>query len=82
MSEPEFLAQPAEPMSSDERMIWIRAQVEAGRASGATFFRAAQHPDIPELLLVEGWNERPDDQGEPRFQMTANAVSTPPGGEK
>ena len=71
MSEPEFIAQTAEPMAKDEIQVWITAQVEAGRAQGATFFRAATHPDITGLFLVEGWNERPNDQGEPRFQMVS-----------
>jgi hypothetical protein len=71
MSEPEFIAQTGEPMTSDERRVWVRAQIEAARAQGATFFRLAQHQDAPDLLLVEGWSKQPDDQGEPRFQMVS-----------
>lgn len=71
MGEPEFLAQSGEPMSSEERLIWLEAQAAAGRAAGATFFRASIHPGISDLILMEGWIVRPDEQGEPRWQMEA-----------
>jgi len=71
VSEPEFIAQTAEPMDKEEVKVWIQVQVEAGKAQGATFFRATCHPNFPEILLVEGWSKRPNDQGEPRFQMVA-----------
>jgi hypothetical protein len=71
MVEPNFIAQTAEPAPPDERMVWIKAQIEFGRVAGATFFRASVHPEIPDLTLVEGWIEQPEDQGEPRFQMVS-----------
>jgi hypothetical protein len=69
VSEPKFIAQIGEPMSSDERKIWIRAQVEAAKVAGSVFFRVSSHEEFPDLLLLEGWDKQPDDQGEPRFQM-------------
>ena len=67
--EPDFIAQTAEPMTPDERRIWVEAQVAAGRADGATFFRASVHPEIAYLTLMEGWAKQPEDQGEQRWQM-------------
>ncbi len=72
MIEPLFIAQTAEPMTPEERMIWLHAQADAGRSSGATFFRASVHPDIEHLTLIEGWKEQPEDQGEAQWQLESS----------
>ncbi len=70
-NEPNFIAQLGEPATPEEHLIWINAQIEAGRVAGSTFFRASYHPELADLILVEGWEKRPDDQGEPRWQFAA-----------
>lgn len=50
---------------------WIAMRCDEFRKEGATFFRASVHPDDGRLALVEGWKFRPEDQGEPRFFLTA-----------
>lgn len=69
-AEPIFLAQIGDPTPYDELKVWIDAQVSAGKARGATFFRVSAHPSIENLTLIEGWKEQPADQGEPRWQLT------------
>jgi hypothetical protein len=69
--EPEYLAQTAETSGGDERQVWIRFRADEARSRGITFFRAA-YDDKQNLLLLEGWKERPEDQGEPRWQMTSD----------
>lgn len=73
--EPDYLAQTAEPMDDTERRAWIRARADDAHAAGAVQCRVSMHPDIPNLLLMEGWNERPDSEGEPRWQFAAKQVA-------
>lgn len=75
--EPEYLAQSGEPMPPDERLVWIEFHVEAAKAKGMTFFRSTYDEDH-DLTLFEGWKERPEDQGEPRWQMSPTDVSPSP----
>ncbi len=70
--EPDAIAQSAEPVDAEERMVWIKGCVEAARAKGLTFFRASYNEEH-NLTLLECWKERPDDQGEPRFQMVSRS---------
>jgi len=69
-AEPFFVAQTVEPMTSEQRVAWREAQAKAAGEAGATFCRAARHPQHTNVLLLEGWVERPEDQGAPRFQLT------------
>lgn len=71
--EPEFISQTAEPMNFGERREWFSKQAHDATKNGATFHRFAMHPEIPHLTLYEGWKMRPEDQGEPRFQLTSLA---------
>lgn len=68
--EPDFIAQNGEPMTRDERLDWIRARIND--AGAPRLVRASVHPDMPNLTLVEAWNEPPPnyEQGEPRWQLT------------
>lgn len=67
--EPDFISQTAEPMSSQERKEWAELQGREAIAKGATWHRWSQHPNDKNLLLYEGWKVRPEDEGEPRFQL-------------
>lgn len=67
MAEPTFVFQTDIPMTPDKRMEWLRNRAEEASANGAAFHRASIHPDIPHLTLLESWDVRPDDQGEPRW---------------
>ena len=69
--EPDFIAQTGEPMTVEEKREWIRRGCRNAEAKGATFHRASVHPEHADLLLLESWKVRPEDQGEPRFQFCA-----------
>lgn len=71
--EPKYLAQNGEPLSRQAQREWLDARASEARAMGSTFFRVTHHPDIADLILIEGWKEFPGDQGEPRFQFEAVA---------
>lgn len=73
--EPEFISQTAEQMTPDERRMWCRKQARDAEEKGATFHRWTMHDEIPNLILYEGWKAKPEDQGDPRFQL----VATTPG---
>jgi hypothetical protein len=49
---------------------WFAAQAEQGKVQGCTFGRFSVNDDDEQLALVEGWTERPDDQGEIRWHLT------------
>ncbi|MBR1150117.1 hypothetical protein [Bradyrhizobium sp. JYMT SZCCT0428] len=68
MSEPVFIRQKTGLVTSDERRRWLECCVDEAHEAGATFLRCSHHPEQPDTLLLEGWQDRPDDQGEPRFQ--------------
>ena len=38
---------------------------------GATHYRLTMHETIQNLLLLEAWKVRPEDEGEPHFQFAA-----------
>lgn len=67
MGEPVFIVESDGLESAVDRRNWLEAQLVIGREKGATFFRASTHPDKPALCLIEGWSQRPDDQGDLRF---------------
>jgi hypothetical protein len=51
-------------------LTWCSDAAAEGRKSGATFFRTSGRGHRGELtaLLIEGWAEQPEDQGEPRWE--------------
>ena len=69
--EPDFLSQTAEPMTPEQRQEWFRFEAFQAAENGATFHRYSVHPENLELLLYEGWKVRPDNQGEPPWQLVA-----------
>jgi hypothetical protein len=52
------------------RKEWVRTNVELMRAKGATWFRLSHEPDKEDLLFLEGWITRPDDQGPEPWRKT------------
>lgn len=70
-SDPDFIAQTAEPMTADEARVWYVSSAEAMRQQGAPWFRYSWDDRSGQLRLVEGWKERPEHQGEPRWQLTS-----------
>jgi hypothetical protein len=69
--EPDFISQTAEPMSKVERRKWAIERAAEFFNQGATHYRLTSHETIPNLLLLEGWKVRPEDEGEPHFQFAA-----------
>ncbi|TIR87346.1 MAG: hypothetical protein E5X05_01225 [Mesorhizobium sp.] len=69
MSEPIYIAQTGEAYTQEAQREWLRARAEEGRARGCHEFRASIN-ERPFLLLIEGWERLPKDQGEPRFSLT------------
>lgn len=69
---PCFVAQNSIPVERHrERWVWFNDTAAEGRAQGADHFRASIHPEMPDIILLEGWKQRPDDEGEPRFMLKA-----------
>lgn len=69
--EPVYVAQTDEIGEALDAMTWwqLRAK-EAFETHGATFFRySVWSESMPNLILIEGWVERPDDQGELRWAV-------------
>jgi hypothetical protein len=58
-------------MTEQGRMNWWRHHAQEAELKGATWHRFSYHPQNPNLILYEGWKVRPDDQGEPRFQLSS-----------
>lgn len=70
MSEPIYIAQTFEPehMKGKAALDWWRARGAEAIAKGATFPRYSWREDPPGLL-IECWEQRPDDQGEQRWSL-------------
>lgn len=69
MSDPTYLAQIEEPATVAERDEWLKARTREAEASGCRHTRASLHRDYG-ILLLEGWPERPEVEGTPRWQLT------------
>jgi hypothetical protein len=57
-------------MSKEVREKWILKHCRIMRENGAIIMRVTAHATIKDLYLIEGWRTRPENQGEPRFQLT------------
>ena len=71
--EPEYLAQTADfaDRTPDERRQWFQMRAGDAHRKGMTWLRfTVDHADNPTMALVEGWIVQPEDDGEPRWQMT------------
>ena len=60
---PIFVRQTTEPETPREREAWMRAQVADAKEAGATWFRFSNDPKNTRKIMVEGWKERPKDEG-------------------
>lgn len=69
MTEPTYIAQTAEREHLGEPVVWLRACLADARAAGSVKF--SRSTMAHGMLLLECWPERPEDQGEPRWQVEA-----------
>ncbi len=69
MSEPDYIRQFGYGAVEDDRDFVRKAVLPEAVAAGCTWFRTSWD-DPTRTIVVEGWLKRPDDEGEPRFQMT------------
>jgi hypothetical protein len=67
--EPGFISQSSKQFDEPARLDWFRTCARSAAEKGATFHRFSIHPDIPNLILHEGWKARPDDQGPQRWRL-------------
>jgi hypothetical protein len=73
MSEPIFIKRAAvkdieaSPLSA---RAWVQKAAAEARLAGAKWLRVSWTPDgeTPVKVVVEGWAERPKDEGGPRFE--------------
>lgn len=68
--EPEYIAQSADTADGAERQTWVEFHFGSAKARGCAFFRAT-FDDERNWVLFEAWKERPENQGEPRWQIAA-----------
>lgn len=68
--EPFFIQQAEVEGGENVKRNWFNNAGKEAHAEGMTFFRASYHPDNTNLLLFEGWKNRPQNQGEPRWSLT------------
>lgn len=66
MTEPDYIAQTAEPKTDKQRRKWFDEALKRR----LTWARKSAHP-TQNALLFEAWAERPADEGEPRWQLEA-----------
>ncbi len=69
--EPFYIRQAEVDGGGHAKRVWFDRVAAEARAEGATFFRASVHPDIENLVLLEGWKTQPENQGELRWSLTA-----------
>lgn len=68
--EPDFLSQNGELFTREDQLRWFHDKTAEAQAGGAVLARYSIHPDIPGLALFEAWKQRPNDQGDIRWQLT------------
>lgn len=66
-AEPDFIRQTV--IADDEaKCVWFQERGLEFTVQGAVWHRASYHPDNFDLILYEGWKEKPADEGAPRFR--------------
>ena len=71
MTDPDFVAQTAEPMTGADRRAWFGDRYAEFREKGATWMQySVDDAENPLIALAEGWLVRPKAQPTPHFQMT------------
>lgn len=72
--DPVLVRQTSEPDHLAAKREWfVEAASEAAVSDECTFFRYSVNDD-PAALLIEGWTERPADQGEQRWSWLSGYV--------
>lgn len=66
-AEPDFIKQ-TEIADDEAKCAWFQKTAMETWAEGATWHRASYHLDNFDVILYEGWKERPADEGAPRFK--------------
>ncbi|MES2667920.1 MAG: hypothetical protein V4712_17685 [Pseudomonadota bacterium] len=71
--EPRYIRQLAKwpGMTGEDAFAWFREAQADAHAEGCTFFRYSVD-DADRVLLIEGWEVQPEDQGAPRFSFIAS----------
>ena len=71
MTEPTYIAQTNDLMTTTERLKWMWDHVQNASREGAYYWRVSHTEEYGGLfLLLEAWPERPTSEGEPRWQLT------------
>lgn len=75
MTEPFYVRQSHE-ITTETAREWLDNCCEEARQEGANFLRVTfDNANDPKAGIVEGWKEKPDDQGEPRWAYTENNLT-------
>jgi hypothetical protein len=67
-ADPDFVFQTSTPMNDVDHHAWVGGCVTEAQSRGGTWFRVTEHPDRPNLILVEVWKAEPAHKPEPRWQ--------------
>ena len=73
--EPGFIVQTDTVLTTAERRVWFQERAREARRQGFIWMRHSINPDVdPVLTLVEGWKERPKEQGAIRWQLVKKVL--------
>lgn len=65
-----YLRQCGDARTLEEKRKWFQECAKEATDEGCTYQRHSIHPDHTDLLLVEGWDSKPEFDGEQRWQLT------------
>lgn len=72
-AEPIFIAQIEQDPSLHR--AWFMKRTDEAEEIGCMFGRYSVHPDNERLALIEAWTERPEDQGEVRWDKATEEAA-------
>lgn len=78
MAEPINVVQTGEPEHLADPQTWIRERAREARERGCVHARATIRDEPPKLLLFEGWDHIPEDEGKPRFAIASASEGEKP----
>lgn len=64
---PKFVVRAKLPDNDAVRMAWLQAKVGEANVAGCKWKRLTVHPEDKSRFILEGWEERPEDEGEPQW---------------
>ena len=76
MGEPFYIRQIDEkdlPSGAEWSRAWLKDAAREAKSKGAGWLRATT---CEVIILLEGWKEKPDDEGAPRFMLSARDGET------